>query len=660
MAAEEENLKCNALDAPDDFRGPVGDRRCTDCLWLLVLIAHWVSVVVISFIAFGWVDSTSRLRQGRPKILTHWIDHNGDICKHDKRYLYFPNPLGRSYTSGGQIASDYVSYPVISGPHEGEVAPGLYGVCVHSCPKSGTVTDATTCINGTSCDTWDAYKTEKLVHFCIPDEDGVDLEDDALQATSNKAFNFFQRMFGDVVSAATPVAVSGVVLPFVAGFAYLVLLRVPGVLFLVVWGSIALVLCSLIGLGALSRENYQHLKNSDDDDDDQVDKQNKRASLILSYVFWIASGIFACVICFLRKQTMLAMGIVKEAARALNDMIAVVLLPFVAGALMVVAIILLFVSFIYVATGGKKKQINSDHHGELPMPYHTYHITNSQFYTLWFLLFCSFWTMEFIDATCQLVLATAGATWYFTRDKSSISIQTVGFAMRHAVFYHAGTAALGSLLIAVVRLVRAILAWIQERAEKALDAAGPSLLKRVVKCFFCCIQCCLWCLKKCLRFLNKNAYVCTAIFGYSFCKSARKAFFLIARNIRRIAALEAVGNLIFLLGKLLIAFCCGLVALYWLDAYYREETHSIVFPAVCAIILAYYVGATFVNVLDVIADTILICFIADEELFGRDSDRCFATAGLKIYIKAAAASASSSSQRSNKRLDASANHNAML
>ena len=51
---------------------------------------------------------------------------------------------------------------------------------------------------------------------------------------------------------------------------------------------------------------------------------------------------------------------------------------------------------------------------------------------------------------------------------------------------------------------------------------------------------CMWCIEKCMKFINKNAYIQTAIFGYHFCKAAKCAFFLILRNIARIMALSIV------------------------------------------------------------------------------------------------------------------------
>ena len=55
-----------------------------------------------------------------------------------------------------------------------------------------------------------------------------------------------------------------------------------------------------------------------------------------------------------------------------------------------------------------------------------------------------------------------------------------------------------------------------------------------------------------MKFINKNAYIQTAIFGYHFCKAAKCAFFLILRNIARIMALSIVSGFVLLLGKLVI------------------------------------------------------------------------------------------------------------
>ena len=50
-----------------------------------------------------------------------------------------------------------------------------------------------------------------------------------------------------------------------------------------------------------------------------------------------------------------------------------------------------------------------------------------------------------------------------------------------------------------------------------------------------------------MRFINKNAYIQTAIFGTGFCTSAKEAFFLILRNAARIAAITCKSTSVFFL-----------------------------------------------------------------------------------------------------------------
>ena len=112
--------------------------------------------------------------------------------------------------------------------------------------------------------------------------------------------------------------------------------------------------------------------------------------------------------------------------------------------------------------------------------------------------------------------------------------------------YHMGTAAFGSLIIAIIKTIRAVIAYLQKHAKASKN--------KILQYLLCVLQCCMWCLEKCMKFLNKNAYIETAIYGYSFCKSARRAFFLLLRNILRVAAVNLVADFVLILGKVIHYF----------------------------------------------------------------------------------------------------------
>ena len=649
----EQHKAINKLDVGKDFAGPRSERKCTDVLWLLIIIAHWIAVTWLGIIAFGWVESPA-IGQGRPYILTNWIDHNGWICGKEghggavesKPYLYYPNPTGSEWNVA------------LSGPSLGKLPPSGYGFCVHKCPENNLelVYDYTSCEDGV-CDSWAAYETFDFVSYCIPDgsaylniDTGMtdangtaiterqdpELTDDALEESTGAVFKWFQELLSDLIVTKVPCAITGLVLPFVCGFLYMRLLRVPGVLFTIVWGTILIVFLVMLALGALLYAQYESYARVDDDVVDAENDTYELASQILAYICWFCAALFFCAVCCMRRQIMLAMGVVKEAAKVVNSMMLIVMLPIVQGIGITIFLIVWFIYIVFIATAGEKVLVDKDSYGPLEMPYKTFEVTENQESALWFMLFDLFWTMEFVEALGQIIVATAAATYYFTRDRSTIGNSTVVFAARHATWYHAGTAAFGSFIIAVIKIIKAILMYIQRKCENAIDATGDGpvqrMQKKIARVVFFCFQCCIWCLEKCMKFINKEAYIQTAIFGHPFCTAARKGFFLVLRNLRRVAALETIGGAIFFITKLMIAATCALVCYIWLGQAFTEETHSIVYPTLLVGLLAYNLGDIFVDVVDMVADTLLICFIADEEIYGKNSAECFAPEGLRKYI----------------------------
>lgn len=63
-----------------------------------------------------------------------------------------------------------------------------------------------------------------------------------------------------------------------------------------------------------------------------------------------------------------------------------------------------------------------------------------------------------------------------------------------------------------------------------------------------------------MKFINQNAYIMVAIKGTSYCSSAIRAIKLIISNALRLAAVNIIGDVLILLGKLCVAAACGLIA----------------------------------------------------------------------------------------------------
>ena len=82
------------------------------------------------------------------------------------------------------------------------------------------------------------------------------------------------------------------------------------------------------------------------------------------------------------------------------------------------------------------------------------------------MLFIWFWTAQFVIAVGEIVTAMSISTWYFTREKSQIGNKTFFNSMVRAMTFHLGTAAFGSLIIAIVQTIRAIIVYVEKTAVK--------------------------------------------------------------------------------------------------------------------------------------------------------------------------------------------------
>lgn len=157
-----------------------------------------------------------------------------------------------------------------------------------------------------------------------------------------------------------------------------------------------------------------------------------------------------------------------------------------------------------------------------------------------FYVFGFFWTYNWIIAIGQTAIAGAIAIWYWTSPKSvkksllkaiKFTIQSfmpgaVIKSLSSVLFYHLGSLALGSLILAIVQWIRYILARMYAQQKKLSSST-------VMKFVCCCLQCCLGCIEIIIKFINKNAYIMIAINGKNFCKSSGDAFVLLARNAIR-------------------------------------------------------------------------------------------------------------------------------
>ncbi|XP_022835299.1 CTL-like protein 2 isoform X3 [Spodoptera litura] len=222
-----------------------------------------------------------------------------------------------------------------------------------------------------------------------------------------------------------------------------------------------------------------------------------------------------------------------------------------------------------------------------------------------------FWTMFFISGVSDMMLASTFSTWYWTYDKKDLPFFTLTSGIYRTVRYHLGTVAFGSLIIAIVRVIRVILEYIDQKLKKFDNP--------LTKCLMCLCKCFCWCLENFLKFINKNAYIMCAVHGQNFCTSARDAFSLLMRNILRVVVIDKVTDFLFFLSKLLISIGVGVGVYYLLqwnllyEVTKGQPLHYNHIPAIILSIATYLICTIFFNVYEMAVDTLFLCFLEDCE-----------------------------------------------
>ena len=315
-------------------------------------------------------------------------------------------------------------------------------------------------------------------------------------------------------------------------------------------------------------------------------------------LFILVAAILAVVtviLIFSRKRIKIAIAVLKEASKAVAAMPLIFFFP-----IFVIAAMLALCAF----TGYTEAYLSTAQLSNVSVPELGLNLSDPNFsiYAQFFLLLGFLWTWQFLNGVLMTTIAGAVATWYFTRDKRKMGATPVFSSFLRVCIYHLGSIAFGSLIIALVQLVRYILTYIQKKLGKK---------NKTLQIILCCCICLVWCFEKILKYITRRAYIEIAIHGRSFCASARAAFLIMVTNALRLAIVDSISMFILTLGKLLIAGAIGVLNYYY---YYQNvQIHFWWVPAVLSAIAAWIVTSYFLYTYEMAIDTIFLCFCHDVE-----------------------------------------------
>eukprot|EP00735_Rhodelphis_limneticus_P000910 TRINITY_DN11446_c0_g1::TRINITY_DN11446_c0_g1_i1::g.10828::m.10828 TRINITY_DN11446_c0_g1::TRINITY_DN11446_c0_g1_i1::g.10828 ORF type:complete len:666 (-),score=255.96,sp/Q6IP59/CTL2_XENLA/27.91/1e-61,Choline_transpo/PF04515.7/2.2e+02,Choline_transpo/PF04515.7/4.3e+03,Choline_transpo/PF04515.7/1.7e-80 TRINITY_DN11446_c0_g1_i1:566-2563(-) len=622
-----------------DPPNPAGvQRKCTDVLLFLFFIAFLAGEVIV--FAYGYEN-------GNPQELVGARDRNGDLCGQGGRGddLFFP-------LQGDWLFDDDVDMPT-------DILDT--GICVNSCPEDEDLPSAVTLATWAAdanepltgwyvCDDtllanrskiaarlgawfggddfdetpscWIPYPTKAVFWRCFPyifgnDTLSVQFYNPTSQDYEDAGYPDEMTDLLDSTDAAQtwvkeiedkwPVFFWCAIIAVGTGFLFLFLVRMFAFLmvwFVVIITPLALILLTIfcwLKAGNLESDQVPGLDSALPDEyegDISASKTNKQIFEAFGVIFTVASVVLVLLIIFMIPRINMAIKVMKMASRAVVALPSMLMLPI--GSIIFDGMFVawwIYTCFWIYSCGTYNKDTDEWEFNE--------NVKDALIYHLIFL----FWVIAFIDAIVQMSIAIAVSCWYFLRGTPEEPNYPVAFGLRTTLRYHIGTCAFGSLILAIVQTIRAIFNYMMSRLEGAKD-------NKVIKLIWYCVDYCLRCFERFIRFVNKSAYVQTAIFGTNFCVSLKNGVSLLLQNAARCAAMQYAGFFILFLGKMLIAMVATAASMYIFT--YGEvtgtSTDSGVNPLALVIflVIGWAVGVLFMSVFEMAMDTVFQCYCLDE------------------------------------------------
>lgn len=595
--------------AEDEFEAQAGhaNHKCTDVMCLVVFVA--------AFVGLGFVLQYCR-ENGDFRRLYHGYNYLGQLCGVDKgsdnqtlgEYLYW-------CPSAGSLTQLDLKHPI----------------CVSSCPSDSNVT--TNCVQmppvvsapdllGPTGSFKQTFTYNKLAlptyashvwghRYCFPKDNAM-----LNQITEHLSGSWSTKVTtkaGQIAGAYAALIASGV-MACVLSMVFLCILNYFACCIVVVC-LVVLILGSLISGGFFVYAGFHEgLDGYPSTGDAQWDKVAGFSLLIIGALFALLAG--CCM-----KSIKIAVAVIKTACQCIFSLPSLLLEPLINVIFKVIALSVMLVGFFWLLSCGTVQKVSIQEYAMAEIPgsdlsgvFRSFHYKEDEYKYIAYYSFMIFWVMELCTAYGQYVVSYAVQIWYFTPydgdSKEDVPCCPILGGYMTGTFYHLGSLAFGSFIVAVVRLVRAILGFVQRQ----LKGGNPAM-----ECCAKCCQCCLYCFQTCIEFLNKNAYMDIAITSNNFCTAAKRAFKVIATNVDTVAVLNGACWVICWagLGAITAASCY----LTWLMlrhmSQFSEPTgdHFVDDPILVTIasgLISAYIARSFMHVFDTVADCILYCYCIEK------------------------------------------------
>jgi len=328
--------------------------------------------------------------------------------------------------------------------------------------------------------------------------------------------------------------------------------------------------------------------------------------------------------CCFHRSVAVAVAVVRASSECFLDLPTLALQPLLAMGFQLGVVAVMGIGLLQLLSCGDAKPLSLEDYTVLSHLsgggsnvngiFRSFAYRDEQLYLIGFYVFMMFWLCEAANAISQFVLAYAVQRWYFTAyegGKKDVDGCPLAKGYTVGLFFHLGSFAIGSFIIATTRMLRVALAFLAKQARSEGNVVGEAAAG--------CCMCVVTGLQRCIEFFNKNAYMDIAVNSSSFCSGARRALSVLVHHVPEVGVLNGACWIIQLAGVgAITASGTGVIylSLRHIDQFndpasewFVQDTAPVL---VAAGLISFAVGHAFMNVFDMVSDTILYCKCTEE------------------------------------------------
>ena len=230
--------------------------------------------------------------------------------------------------------------------------------------------------------------------------------------------------------------------------------------------------------------------------------------------------------------------------------------------------------------------------------------------TIIFLLFSIFWTAQVALNTVHVIIAGVVGTFYFVHETGAPRLRhPTASAAKRALTTSFGSICFGSLFVAVIQLIKALLQYTRQNSRNFV---------------FMCADCLLGLIENLIRYFNKYAFTEVAIYGKPYVEAAKDTWQLVQSSGIDILVNDNILGYVFAIACLVTALVtgvCGFLINGWHSPAWSPA--ELFFMIITSIFIGLISMSIVAETINSAVSSIIVCYCEDPAALKRTKPELF-------------------------------------